>query len=215
MVAHEQSPCAARGRQGCMIRLDLLGADTHLHSSLCCRCPQGRAGCCASPPAIAWADIGRIVSLGGRDWLFDQMQEGNLIPGTRGLVIRRAEASEDEAGRWPRRCIYLGPIGCTIPAERRSATCNYYLCDDAFVHGEGATARSVVSSARRAHGTLTDFFGRLDLLIAERIEQHFGTPPWDEAFLEWLGREYRHLVEERRETLVRLERGEAHHRGIR
>src|SRR5262245_25470840 len=47
-----------------VIRLEVLGAHTHLHSTLCRRCPQGPAGCCAAPPAVAWADIGRISALG-------------------------------------------------------------------------------------------------------------------------------------------------------
>ena len=44
-----------------MIRLELAGVHSLLLSPLCARCPHGRAGCCEAPPAVAWADIGRIA----------------------------------------------------------------------------------------------------------------------------------------------------------
>ena len=111
-----------------MIRLELLGAHTRVHAALCNACPQGPAGCCASPPGVEWSDLGRIVSLGGTTWLLDQLAAGNLKRGGRALNIRRREA--DAAG--PRRCVFHEGQGCTIPADRRTATCNFYVCDDAF-----------------------------------------------------------------------------------
>ena len=64
-----------------MIRLDLVGPHTHLYSTLCGRCPQGPAGCCASPPAVAWADIGRITALGGLDFTLPPLPQEIQAPG--------------------------------------------------------------------------------------------------------------------------------------
>lgn len=181
-----------------MIRLEVLGQHTHLHSTLCGQCPQGPAGCCASPPAVAWADIGRITALGGGDWLLGEMRAGNLRPAPRGLAIRRSEATAPEPRdpregdraelrAWPRKCVYHGPTGCTVPSDRRSATCNYYLCDDAFEAGGEGRGDIIAARARRAHEALTDLYGRWDLELAARIEARFpGGPPWDKAFFLWL-----------------------------
>jgi hypothetical protein len=189
-----------------MIRLELAGAHTRLGSSLCGRCPQGPAGCCAAPPAVAWADIGRIVSLGGRSWLLDQIRTGCLRPGARGLSILRV--GSPDVG--PARCVYHGPEGCTIPPEQRSATCNYYLCDDALVHGGEARGDPAAVAGREAHEALTAFYGRWDLEIAERIRRVWPEGVrWDEPLLDWLGREVERLIRRDRKELPRLEVG--HH----
>jgi len=171
-----------------MIRLEVLGQHTHLHSTLCGRCPQGPAGCCASPPGIAWADIGRITSLGGADWLLEEMRAGNLRPSPRGLAIRRSEAEASGAsGAWPRKCAYHGPTGCTVPSDRRSATCNYYLCDDAFEAGGEGRGDPTAARARRAHEALTDLYGRWDLELAARISARFPEgPPWGKELFLWI-----------------------------
>src|SRR5258706_9512606 len=103
-----------------MIRLELLGAHTRVHATLCARCPQGPTGCCAGPPGVEWSDVGRIVSLGGVDWLLAQIASGALRPGARGLLLARV--ARRDAGAWPERCVYHGPEGCTIPPDRRAST---------------------------------------------------------------------------------------------
>ncbi|TKC99589.1 hypothetical protein [Polyangium fumosum] len=168
-----------------MIRLELAGVHTLLLSPLCARCPHGRAGCCEAPPAVAWADIGRIVSLGGRDFLLAEIHEGRLVPQTRGLSIRRAPPS----GPFPERCGYLGEAGCVLPPDRRSATCNYYLCDEAFAAAENE-GDPRVPRGRKMHDRLTTLFGRWDLELAEAIGARYPRgAPWDAEFLDWLGAE--------------------------
>jgi hypothetical protein len=188
-----------------MIRLELLGAHTRLSSALCGQCPQGPTGCCASPPGVEWADIGRIVSLGGRDWLLAQFATGDLRPGPRGLLIRRAQAQQDDAGRWPLRCAYHGPRGCTIVAEQRSATCNYYLCDDAFAHEGEGRGDPDAARGRRAHDALMSLYGRWDRALAEDIRARFPEgPAWDAAFFDWLGQEAQRLIRASRKELRAL-----------
>lgn len=179
-----------------MIRLALAGAHTHLTSPLCARCPQGSTGCCAAPPVVAWADLGRIVSLGGRDWLLAEIAAGRLRPCPRGLAIDRVENPDAAATGWPRRCVYHGAKGCTIAPERRSATCNYYVCDDAFEHAE---RRGDPSVARRVHDRLTELYARWDLELAAQV----GEPSWDAAFLDALGAAFERLARDAGRDLVR------------
>ena len=184
-----------------MLRLDLAGIDSLLLSPLCRRCPQGRAGCCAAPPAVAWADIGRIVRHGGRDFLLREMQEGRLLPCPRGLSIRRVPASEG----FPARCTYLeGDRGCVLEPHQRSATCNYYLCEDAFVLAEGEGDPLVVS-ARRAHDRIADILGGCDLELSALVGERFPEgPPWDGAFFDWISGELERLLRSRGKELRRL-----------
>ena len=171
-----------------MLRLQLARVDSLFLSPLCRRCPQGRAGCCAAPPAVAWTDIGRIVRHGGRDFLLAEMREGRLSPSPRGLAIRRVPASAD----FPVRCTYLGPgdRGCILEPERRSATCNYYLCEDAFVLAENE-GDSNMRSIRQAHDRIAELLGVCDLELSASVDERFPNGPrWDEAFLDWLANEF-------------------------
>lgn len=164
-----------------MIRLRSAGADTLILSTLCARCPAGPAGCCATPPGVEWSDIGRIVRLGGKSFVLQRIADGALRPGPRGLFIQRVEGPAGE----PRRCVFFGPGGCTLPPERRAATCNYYVCEDALDEG-GAEA----PAARRARDTLEDALGKRDREIGARVAERWPEgPPWDEAFLDWLAAE--------------------------
>lgn len=179
-----------------MIRLELAGANTHLHSTLCSACPQGPTGCCASPPGVEWSDIGRIVSLGGAGWLLEQVAAGNLRPGKRGLLILRVEPTDGDGRALPKRCVFHGPRGCTIPPGRRAATCNYYLCDDAFAHGGEGRGDREARAGREAYDALVDLYGAWDRELADRVHARWpGGPPWDEEFLRWLGGEYDRLRE--------------------
>jgi hypothetical protein len=187
-----------------MLRLQLAGVDSLLLSPLCRRCPQGRAGCCAAPPAIAWADIGRIVTLGGRDFLLLEMQAGRLLPSPRGLSILRVPANDE----FPARCTYLGPSdqGCRLEPSHRSATCNYYLCDDAFLLAE-EQADPLVAKARGAHDRIADFLGRCDLELSELVGATFPEgPSWDAAFLDWLALQFQSHLQKNHRSFKHLHR---------
>jgi hypothetical protein len=166
------------GRGAEVIRLQLAGADTLILSPLCARCPAGPAGCCATPPGVEWSDIARIVRLGGQSFVLQRIADGSLRQGPRGLFIQRVAGPAGE----PLRCVFFGPGGCTLPPERRAATCNYYVCEDALAEG-GSGARA----ARRARDTLEETCGRWDRALAARVAERWPDgPPWDEAFLDWL-----------------------------
>ncbi|MFZ5823493.1 MAG: hypothetical protein ACOY94_04015 [Bacillota bacterium] len=175
--------------------------NTRLHSSLCYECPHGPTGCCASPPGVDWSDIGRIVGLGGREWLLEQIAAGHLRPGPRGLLLKRVANAEANAGVWPTKCVYHGPQGCTIAPERRAATCNYYICDDAFLWGGENQGEPNAVAGREAHATLMALYGRWDLEILERVGERWpGGPPWDAGFLDWVAAEFTRLTKrDRRE----------------
>src|SRR4051812_41490990 len=148
-----------------MIRLELLGAHTRVHATLCNACPQGPAGCCASPPGVEWSDLGRIVALGGAAWIQEQLAAGNLKRGGRALNIRRREA--DDAG--PRRCVYHAGRGCTIAVSLRTATCNFYVCEDAFSNEDRGRIEDDAAAGRAAVETLMRTHGAWDAEIAERV----------------------------------------------
>jgi len=169
------------------VRLELLGPHTRLLSDLCARCPHGPYGCCVSPPDLDLSDVGRVVSLGGRDFLLAQMASKNLVPAAHGLVIRRVRKREGPSLPREPKCVFHGPTGCTIPHDRRPATCNYFLCEDAFVAG-GAEDAAGQARARRTHASLKETYERLDRELAARVARTFpGGAPWDAAFLDWLG----------------------------
>lgn len=183
-----------------MFRVELAGIDSLLLTPLCRRCPHGRAGCCAAPPAVAWTDIGRIVRLGGRDFLLAEMLAKRLVPSPRGLSIQRIAANDD----FPARCTYLSPTGCVLEPRRRSATCNYYVCDEAFVLAEEAGDPSV-PSARIAHERIADLLGQCDIELSARVDARFpDKPSWDAAFLDWIAAQLDELLQGRRRELKRL-----------
>jgi hypothetical protein len=184
-----------------MLRLTLAGIHSLVLSPLCARCPSSRAGCCEAPPAIAWADIGRIVSLGGKDFLLAEVEAGRLRWTTRGLAITRAPANGD----FPARCTYLGEAGCVLPPERRSATCNYYVCEDALLLAEGEKDK-LAPRARTMNERLADVLGRVDLELSARIDEAFPEgAPFDAAFLDWLAAEAETLFRRARSSVKTLQ----------
>jgi len=166
-----------------MLRLTLAGMDTLVTSPLCARCPSGPAGCCAGPPALAWADLGRIVKRGGAAWLRAEMEAGRLRPCPRGLAIARV------AGPHGMACTYLGAAGCTLSPVRRSGTCNYYLCEDVYRDAEEA-ADPGAARTRGAHATLERAFAAWDETLAAEIAARAAPPAFDDAFFEWLGERF-------------------------
>jgi len=173
------------------VRLSILGPDSLLLSDLCAECPQGPAGCCKAPPEADWSDIGRIVSRGGRDFLLAHLALGNLLPKDRGLALRRVRKREAPTEPKLNKCVFHGPGGCTIDHSKRPATCNYFLCEDAFVAGERADQENGLSKARearKAHAHLRALYEAWDADLSARIASRYPDgPPFDGAFLDWLG----------------------------
>ena len=156
--------------------------DALVEAPLCGRCPYGGAGCCESPPAFSWADVGRIVIHGGDRFVREELAAGRLHPGQRGLRVTLAAPT---AGR-PACCGYLGAAGCTLSPERRSATCNYYACDELL---QSLPPRRAEAAAH-ARDRLAKRIGRWDERLARRAAaRHPAGVPWDAEFLRWLGRE--------------------------
>lgn len=166
------------------IEVDVRAEHTGLLSPLCMWCPHGATGCCASPPGFDWSDIGRVLTLGGRQWLKAQMAEGFILElqqrydvPVRGLQLRRVANTAANSSAWPTKCVYHGEKGCTIHRDQRPATCNYYLCDQAYdMAAEGADA------GREAQAILQTLFGRWDLEIADRVAAKWPHAiPWQTA----------------------------------
>lgn len=176
-----------------MIRLRRDGPHTHLEADLCARCPQGSTGCCAAPPVVAWADLGRIVLLGGRDWLLSELSAGRLYPCPRGLALSRVDNPDAEATGRAKKCVYHGPVGCTVAADRRSATCNYYVCDEAWDAAGGLAPRDL-RAARATQERLTASYAEWDLVLGARVRARWPAGVvFDEALLDWLGEQLREL----------------------
>ncbi len=163
------------------LRLTIKGPDTHLLSSLCAACPYSPAGCCVAPPRLDWSDIGRVVTHGGRDWLLEEIAARRIVVGERWLSVTRPKRPLGPGGAREAACVYHGPTGCTIAPERRSATCNYYVCD-------AARAGEHEALARETHDALVEKFIAWDAEITRRVAASWPDgPTFDAAFLDWLG----------------------------
>jgi hypothetical protein len=170
-----------------MLRLTLAASDSLVTSPLCGRCPSGPAGCCAAPPALAWADLGRIVHHGGTAWLLAELDAGRLHPCPRGLAIRRVPGPHGIA------CTYLGPTGCTLLPDRRAVTCNEYLCDDAYLEAERAGDPNA-PRGRAAHSVLEPALAAWDAALALEVAGRGAPPAFNEAFFQWLGEAFLRAV---------------------
>lgn len=180
---------------GALIQIDPDGPHTRLCSSLCAACPFASAGCCTSPPEHDWSDVGRVVSLGGREWLLGEIAAGNLVPAARGLAVRRVRRRESLTAPREHKCVYHGARGCMIEPSRRPATCNYFLCDEAYVQGGEPRGEPSALEARRLHRALIDRYTAYDRAIEARIREAFPeSVTWDAAFLDWLGEEFQRLA---------------------
>jgi hypothetical protein len=173
-----------------MLRLTIVGQRPHtqLLSSLCAACPYSPAGCCVAPPRLDWSDIGRVVTLGGRDWLLAEIAAKRLVAGERWLSVTRPKKQLAPGGPREAACVYHGPTGCTISHDRRSATCNYYVCDAAREGEHEARAREV-------HDDLVKSFVAWDAEITTRVAARWPEgPTFDAAFLDWLGATFSELT---------------------
>jgi len=171
-----------------MLRLVLAGPHTKLLSSVCEACPYSPAGCCVAPPRLDLSDIGRIVALGGRDWVLQEIAAKRLVVGARWLSVLRPKRPLVPNGPREAKCVYHGPTGCTISHDRRSGTCNYYVCD-------AARAGEHEAQARKVHDELVASFTRWDVVINERIDATWPEfPAFDAVFLDWLGATFTELT---------------------
>lgn len=131
--------------------------------------------------------MARVVALGGRDFVLAEIARRNLVPAAHGLHIRRVRRREGPALPREHKCTYHGPAGCTLAPERRPATCNYFLCDDALTAG-GPAGAAAEARARDVHAALRAAYEALDRDLAERIARAWPDgAPWDVPFLDWLG----------------------------
>lgn len=176
-----------------MLRLSVRGPDTLLSAPLCAACPHSPAGCCVAPPRMDWSDIGRVVGHGGLSWLMEQLASKSLVPCARGLALRRVKGQACAGGPRLSKCVFHSKAtGCTIAHDRRPATCNYYVCESVLA-AEVEAGRDA-EPARRLQAELVDAFVAWDLELDRRIVHAYGgAPPYDEAFLVWLGEAYREL----------------------
>jgi hypothetical protein len=173
-----------------MIRLEVLGADTQLLSTTCAACPHNVAGCCVSPPEHGWADVGRVVLGGGREFLLEQLAAKNVTPVARGLALRRVRGRNSSAEPRQNKCVYHGAQGCTIASSRRPSTCNYFLCEEAYLDAGEKRGEADAVRARLAQSELSAQYARWNRELAEQIEGRWpGGPTWETGFLDWLGAE--------------------------
>lgn len=179
-----------------MLRIAGSGPHTLLLSTLCASCPQGHTGCCAGPPEYDWSDIGRVVVLGGRDQLLAWVESKTLTGSSRGLVLRRVRSRDATTTRRRPKCVHHGPTGCTISESLRPATCNYYLCEDAYQEPSARSDPSTWQACRDAHAWLASTYEGWDRTIARRMRDAWPEGiRWTPAFLDWLGDAFRELSE--------------------
>lgn len=184
------------------IRLKLDGAHTRIHAELCTQCPHSAAGCCAAPPAVAWTDIGRIASLNGIAFLLIELESGRLRPSPLGLAIQRQAPGELSGISMPARCIYLSKTGCVLEEGQRSATCNYYVCEEALNEGGGPKH---IQKTRRAYETLSALYAQWDIALGKSVHSRYPQgPPWDRAFLMELKEAFEELLKDHAGKLKKL-----------
>ena len=171
-----------------MIRLEVFGPHTHLVATTCDTCPHNVAGCCVSPPEHGWADVGRVVLGGGREFLLEQLAAKNLTPVARGLALRRVRGRSSVTEPRQNKCVYHGATGCTITSSRRPSTCNYFLCEEAYRDAGEARGEPEAVRAREAQSALSAQYAQWNRELAGAIAARWPEgPTWDEGFLDWLG----------------------------
>lgn len=176
-----------------MLRLVVLGPHTRILSSLCAACPHSPAGCCVAPPRMDWSDVGRVVALGGLEWLVGEVAAHRLVPDPGGLVLKKRKGVVGKDGPRLAKCVYLGEAGCTIDHDRRPATCNYFVCESVFAE-DAPNARP----AREAHAELARSYADWDVVLSARVAERFPEgPTYDAAFFAWLGEAFNEVASRR------------------
>lgn len=173
-----------------MIRLEVAGSSVQLVATTCAACPHNVAGCCVSPPEHGWADLGRVVSGGGKGFLLEQLAARNLQPTSTGLALRRVRGRHAITEPRQSKCVYHGARGCTIAASQRPSTCNYYLCEEAYREAGEPRGDEGALAARRAQKALAERYSTWNRELAARMAELWPEgPSWDERFFDWLGAE--------------------------
>lgn len=174
-----------------MLRLVVLGAHTRILSSVCADCPHSPAGCCQAPPKMDWSDAGRLTMLGQGAWLLSEIAAGRLAPSEGGLVLKKAKGVARAEGPKLAKCVYhAADRGCTIDHDQRPATCNYYVCASVY-----EADRAEAERAEAARAALAEAYAAWDAELAARIASQWPEgPPWDAAFVAWLGEAFRELA---------------------
>ena len=129
---------------------------------------------------------------------------GTSSPRRRAAILRSLQASPSgssaaaESADTPRRskCVYHRLGGCTVPPSRRSATCNYFLCADAFAEGGEPKGDPVALKARAIVDDLRPRYTRYDEEIAARFALAWPEWMWDAPLLDWLGQAFEALDRE-------------------
>lgn len=120
-------------------------------------------------------------------FLLAELDAGRLRPCSRGLAMERVAGPHGVA------CTYLGARGCSLAPDRRSGTCNEYLCEDAYREAELAGDPGA-GTARAAHAELERAFAVWDEALAAEVAARGAPPPFDEASLAWLGEAFERVV---------------------
>ena len=150
-----------------------------------------------SPPEHGWADLGRVVSTGGKAFLLEQLAAKNLHPTSRGLALRRARGRHSSTEPRQNKCVYHGAKGCTLAASQRPSTCNYYLCEEAYRDAGEPRGEPDAVLARRAQLALGELYSAWNRDLAARIAELWPEgPAWNEGFLDWLGTEMERRLSE-------------------
>ena len=168
------------------LRLQVVGGDTVLGSTLCAQCPHSPAGCCVAPPRYDWSDLARVVRHGHGGWLRERLAAGDLRGNEHGLTIHRPARRLSAAYGAPRlaRCAFHdGTVGCTVDETQRPATCNYYLCDQALADADDGAA---AARARAVHDELVADFVRRDEALHRRVAARTEDDRYSEPFFAWL-----------------------------
>lgn len=191
------SPSANRPPRG-RFSLTVLGAHTHLHSSLCVTCPYEAAGCCTSPPPYDWADVGRVLALAstGRAHLTRALSEGKLLATSTGLAIVRTKRKFSPTEPRTARCVFLGPEGCTISPHEKPAVCNYYVCEAA--QGGPPDENPLGAVPFTAYAALRELWTRWALETNRVVEEAYSgdVPPFDDRLALLLVTTYQRLEHE-------------------
>lgn len=176
--------------------LTVQGAHTHFHSTLCARCPYHVAGCCSHPPPYDWADVARVLSLGGRAHLERSLADEKLFLEAGGL--RFATPKVKASPRAPRtaRCVFLGERGCVLDPREKPAVCNYYVCDEALGGPPERNPRG--AEAYFAYALVRELWTRWTAEIARVVADRYPDGPTvlDDALVALLTRTFARLEDE-------------------
>jgi hypothetical protein len=111
--------------------------------------------------------------------------------------LKRVKARVTGDVRSPRvaKCIFHeGGSGCTITADRRPATCNYYVCESVYEKAEREGHLDEVARARTNHDALVERFVAWDEALALHVKANYPDGVrYDATFLDALAETFAEL----------------------